>query len=109
MYQAVAEGEVDVISAYSTDGRIASYDLVLLEDDRGVIPPYDAIVLASAELAEEHPEVVEALRPLIGAIDAATMQRMNLTVDGDGASAGAAARRFLESLETAAPAASGRP
>jgi len=109
MYQAVAEGEVDVISAYSTDGRIAAYDLVLLEDERGVIPPYDAIVLASADLAEEHPEVIEALRPLIGAIDADAMQRMNLAVDRDGASAGAAARRFLESLETATPAGSGTP
>ena len=42
MYQAVANGQVDVISAFSTDGRIAALDLVLLEDERGAIPPYDA-------------------------------------------------------------------
>ena len=47
MYQAVAEGEVDVISAFSTDGRIAAYDIALLVDDLGVIPPYDAIVRGS--------------------------------------------------------------
>ena len=109
MYQAVAEGEVDVISAYSTDGRIAVYDLLLLEDDRGVIPPYDAIVLASQELAEEHPEVLGALRPLIGAIDADAMQRMNLAVDREGASAGAVARRFLEALKTEPPPRPGSP
>src|SRR4029079_6141058 len=45
MYQAVANGNVDLISAFSTDGRIAAYDLVLLEDDKRAIPPYDAIVL----------------------------------------------------------------
>ena len=45
MYQAVAQGEVDVITAFSTDGRIAAQDIALLEDDRGAIPPYDAIVL----------------------------------------------------------------
>ncbi len=103
MYQAVAQGEVDVISAYSTDGRIAVYDLLLLEDDRGVIPPYDAIVLASRRLAEERPEVLAALRPLMGAVDATAMQRMNLAVDRDGASPRAVARRFLESLEAGSP------
>ncbi len=47
MYGALREREVDVISAYSTDGRIEALGLAVLEDDLGVIPPYDAIVLAS--------------------------------------------------------------
>ena len=50
MYEAIRTGSVEVISAYSTDGRIAAYDLQVLEDDLGVIPPYDAIVLGSARL-----------------------------------------------------------
>ena len=53
MYQAAATNEVDVISAYTTDGRIAAYDLRVLEDDRSAIPPYDAILLAGARLARE--------------------------------------------------------
>ncbi|MEE2678216.1 MAG: glycine betaine ABC transporter substrate-binding protein [Myxococcota bacterium] len=108
MYQAVAEGEVDVISAYSTDGRIAAYDLVLLEDDQGVIPPYDAIVLARPGLARERPEVLAALRPLVGAIDAGAMQRMNLAVDGAGEAPGAVAQRFLAALKTN-PSPAGEP
>jgi osmoprotectant transport system permease protein len=95
MYRALAEGEVDVISAFSTDGRIAAFDLVLLEDDRGVIPPYDAIVLVSARLRREQPEVIEALRELAGAIDAETMRRLNLRVDRDGEAPESVARRFL--------------
>ncbi len=43
----------------------------------------DAIVLASRRLAEERPEVLAALRPLMGAVDATAMQRMNLAVDRD--------------------------
>ena len=95
MYPAVQAGEVDVISAYSTDGRIAALDLVLLEDDRGVIPPYDAIVLASPRLVREEPDVIAALRTLGGAIDAARMQRMNHAVDGAGRSPREVAAEFL--------------
>jgi osmoprotectant transport system permease protein len=98
MYQAVAEGEVDVISAFSTDGRIAAYDITLLEDERGVIPPYDAIVLVSRNLAADRPEVVEALRGLVGRIDAAAMRGMNLAVDGEGRSPAEVAAGFLADL-----------
>ena len=61
MYQAAAEGAVDLISAFTTDGRITTYNLTLLEDDRGAIPPYDAMVLVSARLARGAPDVMAAL------------------------------------------------
>lgn len=98
MYQAVAEGQVDVISAFSTDGRIAAQDLILLEDDRGAIPPYDAIVLVGARVAAEQPQAVAALADLAGAIDAERMRRMNLAVDRDGRLPAEVAREFLRSL-----------
>ena len=94
MYSAVASGDVDVISAFSTDGRIAAFDLRLLEDDLGVIPPYDAVVLVSARLAEEAPDVVDALAALGERIDATAMQRMNLAVDEGGLTPAEVARRF---------------
>jgi osmoprotectant transport system permease protein len=98
MYAAAAEGEVDVISAYSTDGRIAEYDLVVIEDDRRTIPPYDAVVLVSAGLALRAPDVVAALGGLAGRIDAATMQRANLAVDRDGRTPREVARDLLPDL-----------
>src|SRR6185369_1829541 len=61
MYEAVANGDVDVASAFSTDGRIAAFDLRVLEDDRGAIPPYDAIILAGPRLAREEPRALAAL------------------------------------------------
>jgi len=101
MYSAVAAGEVDVISAYSTDGRIAALDLALLEDERGVIPPYDAIVLVSPGLPVRAPDAVDALRRLGGRIDAHAMQRMNLAVDQNGETPKDAARHFLETRDGA--------
>lgn len=96
MYQAVAEGSVDVITAFTTDGRVAALDLRILDDDRGAIPPYDAVVLASRSLAAEHPEVITALARLEGTIDADRMRRLNLAVDADGESPAAVARQVLE-------------
>jgi osmoprotectant transport system permease protein len=96
MYEALEQGEVDVISAFSTDGRIAADNLRLLVDERQVIPPYDAIVLAREEWAGERPEVVSAIRELIGRIDQRTMQRLNRSVDQDGETPATVAARYLE-------------
>ena len=101
MYQAAATGEVDVISAYSTDGRITAYDLRILDDDRNTIPPYDAVVLAGARLLCDAPDVVEALARLEGTIDADRMRGMNLRVDLEGEDPGRVAAAFVEELSTA--------
>lgn len=95
MYQAASQGTVDVISAFSTDGRIAALDLVLLEDDRDAIPPYDALILAGPGLEARQPEVIDALRGLAGSIDADAMRRMNLAVDEAGRTPADVAREFL--------------
>ncbi len=100
MYQAAEVGEVDVISAFSTDGRIAAYDLAVLEDDRGVIPPYDAILLASPRLHREEPELLDALATLQGRLDEERMRRANLDVDLEGRSPAEAAATWLEELSS---------
>lgn len=82
MYGAVARGELDVISAFSSDGRIAALDLVVLDDNRRAMPPYDAIMLLSPYAAERD-DVVSALRPLIGSIPVTMMQQANFMVDRD--------------------------
>jgi osmoprotectant transport system substrate-binding protein/osmoprotectant transport system permease protein len=82
MYRAVADGAVDVISAFSSDGRIAAYDLVVLEDDRAAIPPYDAVLLVSPARAHDA-AFLAALRPLVNAIPVDTMREASLMVDRD--------------------------
>jgi len=82
MYEAAALGKVDVITAYSTDGRIKASNLVVLTDDREAFPPYDAVLLVSPR-GRERPGLVESLRPLVNAIDEGEMQQANLRVDVD--------------------------
>ncbi len=82
MYRAVADGAVDVISAFSSDGRIAANDLVVLEDDRQAIPPYDAVLLISPARANDA-AFVGALRPLVRAIPVEVMRDASLMVDRD--------------------------
>jgi osmoprotectant transport system permease protein len=95
MYAAVASGEVDVIAGYTSDGLIAKYDLVVLDDPKHAIPPYDAIVLISPKRAGDA-KLQAALQPLLGAIDIADMREANLRAAGnDGASSPAAVARWL--------------
>ncbi|MEM6733655.1 MAG: glycine betaine ABC transporter substrate-binding protein, partial [Myxococcota bacterium] len=98
MYEALKLGEVDLITAYSTDGRIKGYDLVTLQDDEGAIPPYDAILLTSEALHHTYSDAAEHLARLVSAIDGETMRRLNFEVDEKKRSAKSVAREFLRSL-----------
>ena len=100
MYPAAAAGEVDVVAAYTSEGRVAQYDLVVLDDPRHAIPPYDAIVLIAPRDANDL-ALAEALRPLIGAIDVTLMREANLraTAGGEDTSPAAVARWMLEKIE----------
>jgi osmoprotectant transport system permease protein len=82
MYRAVASGDVDVISAFSSDGRIAAEDLVVLEDPLQVVPPYDAVLLIAPARVDD---VVlrRALQPLVGRIPIELMREANMLVDRD--------------------------
>jgi osmoprotectant transport system permease protein len=84
MYAAVASGEVDVIAGYTSDGLIAKYDLVVLDDTKHAIPPYDAIVLLSPKRAGDQ-ALRAALTPLLGSIGIATMREANLRAAGNDA------------------------
>src|SRR5205823_4531599 len=82
MYGAVKDGQVDVIVAYTSDGRIPLYDLDLLSDPKEALPPYDAVLLLSPEAARR-PGLRAALEPLVGAVSVEAMRRANQRVDVD--------------------------
>ena len=104
-YQALAAGQVDVIDGYATDGLIARYDLVVLEDDRGFFPPYEAAALVAPGLAERRPEAVSALTELSGRLSEATMRMLNRRVEVDNEPVARVARDALGALGLLAPAA----
>jgi osmoprotectant transport system permease protein len=82
MYRAIEDGSVDVISAFSSDGRIAAQRLVLLADPKHVIPSYDAVILISPKRANDM-TLIRALVPLLGKITVEKMREANLMVDRD--------------------------
>jgi osmoprotectant transport system permease protein len=97
-YQALAAGNVDVVDGYSTDALIARYDLVTLEDDRHVFPPYDAAALVGARLARDRPDAVAVLTLLSGRLDVARMRAFNRRVEVDGVRVAVVAKDALADL-----------
>lgn len=98
MYGAVRDGAVDAITAYTTDGRIDAFDLVVLDDPLAALPPYDAIILLSPEAAQR-PAIARALAPLIGRIDASLMRQANGVVDLERRSVREGAELIVEAVE----------
>ncbi len=96
MYAALDSEEVDVISAFATDGRIPALDFVLLEDDKGFFPPYYAAPVVRGELLEQEPDLEEVLNQLAGALDDTTMAELNYRVDDGGEEQREVARDWLE-------------
>ncbi len=85
MYSAVSgkSPAVDVICAYTSDGRITAHDLLVLDDPLHAFPPYDAVLLVSAK-GMSKPGLVDALRGLLGIIHVETMREANRQVDVEG-------------------------
>jgi glycine betaine/choline ABC-type transport system substrate-binding protein len=79
----MAKGQVDVICAFATDGRIAAYNLKPLKDDRKFFPPYHAAPVIREKILKTHPKLADVLSLFGGLIDNATMQRLNFEVDGE--------------------------
>lgn len=107
-YQALEAGEADLIDAYSTDGFIARYRLVVLEDDRRFFPSYEAAAVVGARLWAESPGAVLALTELSGRLDAEAMRQANKRVEVDGEPIPQVARSELQRLgllDSVAPAA----
>lgn len=81
MYPAIARGEVDVIGAFSTDGRMVEFDLKPLADNLDFFPPYEALPVARKDILRRFPQLAATLRELDGILDNETMARLNHEVD----------------------------
>jgi osmoprotectant transport system permease protein len=97
-YIALASGKVDVVDAYSTDGSIARYRLMVLADNRGFFPPYQAAALVGARLQRDDPTAVAVLTELSGRLDVRVMRALNQRVEIGGEPVPAVAASALRSL-----------
>ena len=96
VYDAVKNGQMDIVLAYSSDGRIKVNNLKLLEDDKQYFPPYDCSPVVTKESLERYPEIENELTKLIGEITTETMQELNYEVDGNLKEPSIVASEFLE-------------
>lgn len=96
VYDAVAAGEMDVVLGYSTDGRIQSNDLIVIEDDLQLFPPYDASPIITMDILAEHPELEDVFLRLTQIIDAPAMQELNRISDDDKIEPRVIVKKFLE-------------
>jgi len=94
-YQALTSGDADVVVAFGTDGEIAAFDLVVLEDDRGMFPPYQVAPVVRLDALEANPELAGALNGLSSRLTNAVMQRLNYEVSGNGREPEEVAREYL--------------
>ncbi len=81
MYKAAYEKQLDVISGYSTDGRLAAFNLVILQDDRHIFPPYYAAPIIKQATLKKYPDLENTLNLLSGKINDSVMTRLNYLTD----------------------------
>nr|WP_071396888.1 osmoprotectant ABC transporter substrate-binding protein [Bacillus tuaregi] len=96
VYQAVANDEMDVVLAYTSDGRIAAFDLKVLQDDQQFFPPYDTSLVARNDCLRNHPELTDIFQRLVGKINTEKMQELNYEADGLMIEPAIVAQSFLE-------------
>jgi len=95
MYKAAYEKKLDVISGYSTDGRLKTYDLLTLDDDKRIFPPYYAAPVIRKEVLERYKDLGPVLNKLAGRINDSVMTELNYKVEHLGQSPEKCARDFL--------------
>ncbi len=95
-YEGLINGQADVVVAYGTDGQIAAFDLVLLEDDKGLFPPYQIAPIVRQQAIDAYPKLAEVLNRLAPLLTDATMQRLNYEVDGKKREPADVAKEFLQ-------------
>ncbi len=94
-YEAIAQGQVDIIDIYSTDAKIGKYQMTILVDDAQYFPRYDAVLLHKADLPSRLPKSWAAIARLEGRINDDTMRRMNASAELDQKTFDRVARAFL--------------
>ena len=96
-YDALAQGSVDAIVIFTTDGKLSTADATVLTDDRGFFPSYQCGNVVRNQVLQQHPELRGVLEKLQGTISEQDMARMNYEVEEEGKDPKTVAEEFLRS------------
>ncbi len=96
-YQALVENQADVVVAFGTDGEIAAFDLVVLEDDRQLFPPYQVAPVVRKDILDANPAIADVLNKISPVLTDAVMQQLNYEVSGKKREPADVAKEFLQS------------
>jgi len=94
-YQALKDGQADVVVAFGTDGELSAFNLVVLEDDKKLFPPYQVAPVVRQEILDKNPQIKDALNALAPKLTNETMQRLNYEVSGKKLEPAEVAKDFL--------------
>jgi glycine betaine/choline ABC-type transport system substrate-binding protein len=97
-YEALLEQRADVAGVFTTDARLRDYGVVVLKDDLGFFPAYEAAPLVRAGVLDSMPALQQAWGALAGRIDDVTISRLNARVELAGEDYRDVAQDFLEEL-----------
>jgi osmoprotectant transport system substrate-binding protein len=95
-YQALVDGQADVVVAFGTDGEIAAYNLVLLQDDKGLFPPYQVAPVVRKDVLDANPKIRDVLNGVTATLTNEVMQKLNYAVSGEQREPADVAREFLQ-------------
>lgn len=95
-YQALTEGQADIVVAFGTDGELAAFDLVVLEDDKNLFPPYQVAPVVRKEVLDANPGVADALNSVTPLLTNSIMQTLNYEVNGKQREPSEVAKEFLQ-------------
>jgi len=94
-YKGLIEGDAQVVVAFGTDGEISAYNLVVLEDDKHMFPPYQIAPVIRQEVLDATPEIRDLLNALAVKLDDTTIRRLNNEVSGKQREPAEVAKEFL--------------
>lgn len=96
-YQALTQGQADVVVAFGTDGEIAANKLVVLQDDKNLFPPYQVAPVVRKEVLDANPQVATVLNQLAPKLTDDVMRQLNYEVSGNKREPADVAKEFLKS------------
>lgn len=94
-YKGLVEGDAQIVVAFGTDGEISANNLLVLEDDKGMFPPYQVAPVIRQAALDATPEIKDLLNALTAKLDDATVRRLNNEVSGKLREPAEVAKEFL--------------